>query len=757
MNSLFLGGQRASLTRSKALADSRNPFSVFSVLLVAVVFLLSACSEPTGYNSNQGPDLIAAEPRGGGPEVITTREEDSVLRRFFSRDNLRATYFSGDTTPRLAGDTSGDPTGNLDLRIVNQNDPTGLNAEYQTEFDTSQLVISPIRHQQIIGGEWQPRENNGPSVGLNYDDEPLRNVAEDVLGGILSVNYILSDNIDGTVTFRSERRFSRVELLQILSDILAREGYLIQYFNSVYHVGPPDELETLTGLRGRTALDGDQNYVIHLGPNAPENIGEVAAALIPPGNTIILVPETGNLLVRGDPSQFQAIEGLVRSLAGRGNSQQVLSIIPLRRAAPEMVALQMAETYEARQLGDVLFVPIEQRESILVVASTREEINQARDLARSLDVNTRDPVRLRVIQLTHLDADEVADRLGQIYGGGTVGGGDGGTQQNDQASAIMEAADQLANPDQEGEQAQGDEQREVTPAERSDAITFVADPGSNAVMIRSSYQDFRRIQEVVATLDVPQAQVVIEATIIEVFINDALQYGVQTYLERGGWTMRSSAGSGGVGDPGGGGFAAVFQGTVGSTNIQAVISALQSVTEVHVISSPYLTVSNGGTANLTVGDQIPYVTASQSSSSGGEVVVTQEIASLDVGVILNVTPTIRPSNNVILDISQQISSARVDETAAGQNPVISQRSVNSTVQAQSGQTILLGGLIEERSNTGESGVPVLRRIPILGTAFSQRTNTQTRSELLIMLTPRVVRNSNSLADLTQQLQVWNAQ
>jgi general secretion pathway protein D len=281
-------------------------------------------------------------------------------------------------------------------------------------------------------------------------------------------------------------------------------------------------------------------------------------------------------------------------------------------------------------------------------------------------------------------------------------------------------------------------------------VTIAADARNNALLVRSSYAEFTRIAAAVKALDVPLAQVVIEATIVEVEINDSLQYGVQAFLQSNDGTFRSSPVEG-ADDPGGAGFNALITASNGSADIQLVLTALQSVSNVKVISSPYLTVTDGATSRLSVGDQIPFVTASQTSSSDGSVTVTQEVETRDVGVILEVTPKIAPDNSVILDIIQEVSSASVDATVAGDNPTVSQRRLESQIVVMSGSTILLGGLIQERSEISEDGVPVLSKIPVLGEAFKQTDDTQRRSELLVLITPRVVRNSSQVTDLTDQL------
>lgn len=133
--------------------------------------------------------------------------------------------------------------------------------------------------------------------------------------------------------------------------------------------------------------------------------------------------------------------------------------------------------------------------------------------------------------------------------------------------------------------------------------------------------------------------------------------------------------------------------------------------------------------------------------------VTQETNLRDIGVILSVTPRVSPDNSVQLDITQEVSSAREVSTSAGSDPVIAQRSITSQIRVQSGASVLLGGLIQERTETTENGVPVIRRIPVLGNAFNRKKDTQTRSELLVMITPRVARTDTQMDNITRQLRL----
>lgn len=730
--------------------------------------LLSACDTPTASQRSDAPQLVAVQPRSGGPEVIVPRGDTSALRAFFSADNLRETTFSGQTGPRLMAPSGPVHGGGVRAEALNTRPIQGTIADFDFEIAPEELVFDPVRRQRIIGGEWQNVQDIGPAVSMIFTDEPLRSFVEKVLGGLLAVNYVAGDTLEGSVTFRSENSFSKTDALQIFADILARNGYLVQYFNAVYHVGTPEELASMTGLSRQSDI-GNEIHSFQLSAPAPDNLLEVVNIILPNSNTVALSGAGNRIVVRGDPSQFESIEDLVRSLAGDGDGPQELAIVPLRHAAPAVVATQMAELYQARGLGDLLFLPIEQRQSVLIVARSRAAIASARGMLRTLDADISDEVSVRVIQLTHLDATETAGQLIAVFGQGglapTAAANRSDTNGADEsASAIASAAlralrtsagDTPVPPPQVAlGQSDRRESGDAPPeAGRSDPVSIVADTRNNSLLVRSSFADYRRIQQAVVALDVPQAQVVIEATIVEVTINDALQYGVQMFLQSNGVALRSSS-TAAAGDGGGSGFSAVLStGGNGSPNIQLVLSALQSVTNVKVVSSPYLTVSNGSTGLLSVGDQIPFVTASQSSSQDGQVVVTQEIASRDVGVTLEVTPRISPANVVSLDIDQQISSANLSQTVAGANPVVSQRSLRSQVNIRSGDTVLLGGMIQERSEQGENGVPVLRRIPVLGQAFNRTANTQARTELLILLTPRVVRSDAQVNDLTRQLRL----
>lgn len=745
---------------------------------MAGLVFLTACSDGGPMVESPHKALVAVRDPNTGAEIITTATEGQRIN-FFSRENLRATTFSGNANPRLAQDGVAEPGGFLDTRAANAG-PGGIEAgrgEFYTEVGGREVVIQPIPQQRILGGEWQAPLDDA-KVTLDFNNEPLESVVQRVLGGILGVNYNFGNGLEGSVTFKSEQSFTKRQVVQVLSDILARSGYLMQYFNGVYHIGRAEELQTLTGLRGSSTDAGDQTKVIRLRRAAPENLADIINSILPTGTRVQLLEEGNAVMMIGDPGRFNEVEGLVNAILGDAQFSH-LAILPLRRSPPELIIDKLNTVFEQRA-NELILVPVETVPGILVMSSQPSLISDVQTVLRQLDVENRDTPRVRVLQLSYLDPAELAAQLTSLVDSTTAGPGPSGPMADSELSNVVSAAIDRANPvrptvapSEDGEGsiaipparftgtasssaqggAQGDAAATDTPrAGAAGQITFSADDRNRALLVRSTFAEFQQIQQVVKALDVPKSQVAIEATIVEVDINDALQFGVQAFLDSTGVTVRSSDTTAAAA-PSGGGFAATLSQTNGNTSIDLVLTALQSVTNVRVISSPYLTVVDGGTSRLSVGDQIPYTVASQTSNSNGTVTVTEETNLRDVGVILSVTPRVSPDNSVQLDITQEVSSARAVSTAAGTDPVIAQRSITSQIRVQSGASVLLGGLIQERTETTENGVPVIRRIPVIGNAFNRKKDTQTRSELLVMITPRVARTDTQMDNITRQLRL----
>jgi general secretion pathway protein D len=281
-------------------------------------------------------------------------------------------------------------------------------------------------------------------------------------------------------------------------------------------------------------------------------------------------------------------------------------------------------------------------------------------------------------------------------------------------------------------------------------LRIVANNDSNSLLVLATPAEFSVIEVALLRLDTPSRQVLIEASLAEVTLTDELRYGVQ-------WNYNGKKGPVTLSDSANGKISQKFPGLsylfTGSTDISAVLNALESVTKVRVISSPKLVTLNNHTAQLQVGDEVPVTTQSAISVGTAGAPIVNSVQLRDTGVILQVTPRVNKNGLVQLDISQEVSNSIPTTTSSIDSPTIQQRKLSSTVVVKNGDTVALGGLITENITKAKSGVPYLAKIPVLGAIFRDTNNTSTRTELILLITPRVMRDDNEFQDVMDDLRL----
>jgi general secretion pathway protein D len=252
-----------------------------------------------------------------------------------------------------------------------------------------------------------------------------------------------------------------------------------------------------------------------------------------------------------------------------------------------------------------------------------------------------------------------------------------------------------------------------------------------------------------AKIDISPVEVRIDATIAEVDLDNALQYGTQFFFKSGDINAVLSTASSSALNTSFPGF--VLSGG-GSDAAPLAISALQSVTKVNILSSPELMVLDGQPASLQVGDLVPYLSQTSQSTITSTSEVVNSIDYRETGVILQVTPHVGSNGLVTLDVAQEVSGVQNGVTTTGINsPTFSERAVTSRVAIADGQTIGLAGLISDNDSHQNSGLPFLKNVPLLGDLVSSQTNSRTRTELLVLITPHVIRTQNDADALTADL------
>jgi general secretion pathway protein D len=282
-----------------------------------------------------------------------------------------------------------------------------------------------------------------------------------------------------------------------------------------------------------------------------------------------------------------------------------------------------------------------------------------------------------------------------------------------------------------------------------DDVRVVADDENNALMIYANGKQYEIIEAALKELDIVATQVIIEASIMEVQLTDELRYGLE-------WTFNNSFGAN---YDGSGLLAAAAEGpsairpgfsyTVTNSigNISAVLNALSEESLINVISTPSVMVLDNHTATISVGDQVP-VLEGQTITNGGNSV--QNITYRDTGVQLSVRPSVNAGGLVTMDIQQSVVDVGSIDSATGQRSFLD-RTINSRVAVRSSESVVLGGLIRENSSLGDSGVPVLHSIPVIGSLFGSTTTDSRRTELLVIITPRALYNEDELREVSEEM------
>ena len=344
----------------------------------------------------------------------------------------------------------------------------------------------------------------------------------------------------------------------------------------------------------------------------------------------------------------------------------------------------------------------------------------------------------------------IGGQSGGIGGGGLQQGGLG--QQGGGAAVLGGAPAQgqppaaAANPLLGGLEPGGGENAPET-------MRIIPNPQNNALLIYATPQERDEVEATLRRLDILPLQVRIDAVIAEVTLNDQLQYGTQFFFTSGEFnSVLSTAAAGAVSAglntalP-----AFIFSGQA-ATGAPLAISALRAITKVNVLSSPQVMVLDNEAARLQVGQLVPFLTQSAQSTLAAGAPIVSSVDYRQTGVIMDVVPRVNSGGLVTLDIGQEVSDVLATQTTPGLNsPTFSQRVIRTRVAVQDGQTVGLAGLIRDSSSENSNGIPWFRRIPVLGVLFGSQNNSQTRTELLVLITPRVIHDQRDARALTEDL------
>jgi general secretion pathway protein D len=512
---------------------------------------------------------------------------------------------------------------------------------------------------------------------------------------------------------------------------------------------------------------------------------KVLQPFAPPGG-VMKVDAARNLLVLAGTSQELAtMLDVVKTFDVDWLAGMSYGFFSLNYVDAKTVEIELAEIFadpKSPLAGVVRLVPLPRLNTILVITSQPKYLQSVETWIKRLDIGgTSAGRRIYVYDVQNGRAEDLAKSLNHILslptlgddttqtrggytsagagsqlgfgsgvGSGTSSGLSLGSSFN--SSVGMSGSSAATGPASLGPPGPASGGYQNGSAKAGD-LRIVANNDSNSLLVLASPAEFSVIEAALLRLDAPSRQVLIEASLAEVTLTDELRYGVQ-------WAYNGKKGPITLSDSSSGKVAQSFPGLsflfTGSTDISAVLNALESVTKVRVISSPKLVTLNNHEASLQVGDQVPVTTQSSVSTNASDAPIVNSVQMRDTGVILQVTPRVNKNGLVQLDISQEVSNSVPTTTSNIDSPTIQERKLSSTVVVKNGDTVALGGLITENISKSRSGVPYLAKIPLLGALFRDTNDSTTRTELILLITPRVMRDDaefqNVMDDLRNEFQ-----
>ncbi|MDD2713235.1 MAG: type II secretion system secretin GspD, partial [Simplicispira sp.] len=659
---------------------------------------------------------------------------------------------------------------------------------------------------------------DGPPISFNFEEAPVAEVVRTILGDILKADYVLHPPLSGTITLATRAAVAPDQAAFLLESALQANGLaLLRDARGSYHVGRPDTLKTIgTGVRQTGSGPLPPGYGAIVVPLQYIGAAEMATILRPlmPAEALVRVDNVRNLLVlTGTRTQAEGWLDLVNTFDVDLLKGMSVGVFPLKYASIKEVeaAMQLmgggggaaaqasapgaagrvgaaagaggvAALAEANPLfGALRIMPIERLNSILVVTPRAAYLDEARRWIERLDQpsdNSAEP-QLFIYQVQNVNARHLATVLGGIFGDGRQGGAvaNSGVAPG-LTSATGSSLGQPVNafgantafPSAGGlgiraggigaTGALGTRAGQTGTAQQAPAtatlgnVRVMADELNNSVLVWSTKSEYAKIESTLKRLDLPPTQVLIEASIVEVTLNDDLQYGLQWAFS----DSRSTTGYTGVGllsnntQTSGSllaptnGFSYTLKNPLG--NVRAILTALSAKTTLKVIASPSLMVLDNHTASIAVGNQTPIQAGTTQNIENN--VTSTNIQYKDTGVNLMVTPSVNAGNIVTMQVDQSVTDVGGQDEITKQRSFL-QRQLSSKVAVRSGESIVMGGLIQETGTNSRSGLPGLHDVPVLGNLFGSTRNEGRRTELLVVITPRVVRSDVEISEVSADL------
>ena len=661
-----------------------------------------------------------------------------------------------------------DAVGNTDLQELT---PAVEEAEKQPEFYPGNGVF--VGHSHYEGGSGIATNKPKGDVTLNFQDTDIHEVVKVVLGDLLKKNYLIDPAISGTVNIQTSKPLTRDDLLPVLENMLQMSGAtmlesdglikIIPASNAILSSLPPGIGNTITSNSG-----GFHTQIVPLRYVGAEEINKIIQPFLK--DTIAQVYQQRNLIIlSGNQSDLKRLVETIHIFDVDWLNGMSLAIVPVNHAEADDIVGELEELFgqsSGSPMAEIVrFLAVERLNSIIVISQQPRYLREMSQWIKRLDRS--DGIagqQLYVYQVQNKRADELAEVLNNIFADQK----DSTSQFSDPELApglepVVLGSNNDSEENSDQQEAGNNDERQSTASSvvagngvllpGANSVKIISDDTNNSLVILASPSDYQMVESALRKLDITPLQVLIEASIIEVTLTDELSYGLEWFFKtESGIGNKNGVATLDVGDAGLNALTPGFSyGIVDAAGaVRAVLNTLASESKINVLSSPSLMVLDNHTATINVGDQVPILTSQSTSNLTADAQTVNQIEYRDTGVLMTVTPRVNASGLIIMEIKQEVTDVAETNSSGIDAPTFQQRSIESTISVNSGNTIVLGGLIRDNRSNSESGFPGLHKAPIIGPLFGQTSDNLRRTELVILLTPRVIRDDQDAWEITNE-------
>ena len=731
------------------LADNPRMNNLIFTLYLLVLFLLSSCAH---Y---------------GKHSAIIPADNDTAS---ISKEHLRPSYLLDIDNMTVNADSN--PNQKTSASIQNNNSSSKpINTLCEKTSDRNSLLKCYVEYSKknldnysAKYGMRNIKKTNDGEFTINFQSVDIKEVVDIILGDLLDLNYTISPKVEGQVSFSTSKPIKQTALLNTLDMILTLHNASLIVTNDIY---------TVTSSENASAII-----------ESPSIWSK--ASNLPPGLSTTIVPikfitadSLQQLLDPFKPSTVKTqVDPINNSIMLTGTQSELIRMVKMidifdtNQFAGQTVAIYIPENIDSNtilkelklildkeissNIGKLIrILPLERINAIIVMGPQSDYIKHIGDWIERLDQSTKEfGPKLYVYNVQSGVASKLAKILNGLFFDLPSDNTNELIEPGARPSTISSVnTDGSTNTTTNNNNSESSQNTPTTIISRKNSLRIVPDDVNNSLLIYATPNEYKNIKSAIIKLDRQPLQVLIEASFLEVTLNDNMRYGVQWFF-KGSFNNLSETGVLNSGEasaltpqlPG------FVYSLIDSTNrVRGLIEALDSQTTLNLISSPSLFVLNNHTASIQVGDEVPVVTRSSVNLISSDAPTINEIEFRDTGVLLSVTPRVNSSGLVNVAIEQEVSSAVKTTTSGIDTPTIQQRKISTTVAINDGETIVLGGLIREENSNNSAGIPGLHKIPLVGTLFGRKEKSNHRTELLVLITPHVIQSNDEAQEISNIL------